>query len=136
MHRRDAHRFGASAAAPRQTRCRFEYSSGVPRAVAQFEGSAPHGRWTFFHPNGKKAAEGDYSNGVEHGRWVGWYQSGTKWFELGWEQGRQHGPFTLWFEDGKVQATGAFHHGEPVGRWERHASSGGVAQVKQFPAAR
>ena len=56
-------------------------------SVRMLKGGRFHGRWVYWHDNGKKSAEGDFLHGTKHGRWISWDEYGNIVSETFYEQG-------------------------------------------------
>ncbi len=83
-----------------------EYRSDgkTPHAVGEFKNDHRHGKWIYYHPNGKVAKEMNYVDGLLEGAWTHFGENGEKNLDATYKNGKRHGTWTNYAtpdEDGK-----------------------------------
>ncbi len=90
-----------------------------PDATKEIEGnynrdSKKHGKWTYWHDNGRKWLEENYNNNIKDGEFTEWYKSGEKNYEGNFKNGAPHGKWTYWNDDGKKIMQSEYENGKKV----------------------
>ncbi len=68
-------------------------------------------------PNGEKEVEGEIKNGKRHGKWTYWHDNGKVWLEEFYKNGVKHGKMTEWYKSGEKNYEANFKNGIPDGKW-------------------
>ena len=79
---------------------------GVRAYEGAYKDGKEHGKWTWWHKNGKKKSEGTYKEGDEHGKWTYWYVNGQKKSEGTYKDGLVVSKWTYWYENGQKESEG------------------------------
>lgn len=79
-----------------------------------YKNGKPHGKLTWWHPNGNKAWERNYCNGKLHGKGIRWYRSGKKAWEVNYRNEKLHGKCIDWDENGNKRWEKNYQNGERI----------------------
>tara|TARA_R110001592_G_scaffold23130_3_gene91167 strand:- start:2419 stop:3513 length:1095 start_codon:yes stop_codon:yes gene_type:complete len=84
----------------------------------------PHGKWLYFHIDGKPSIEEVYENGKKQGTWKSWHGSGEQWTEETYTDGKKNGVSKRWRWDGIKEYTGRFKDDKRHGKWVNYFDNG------------
>jgi len=94
------------------------YSDGKVESVERFLRDRLHGKYEFYHPNGKKSREMEFKNGKRDGHSIYWYSDETKALEHFFVNDVQHGLQRTWHPNGKREEEVTYVHGKREGKSE------------------
>ena len=101
---------------------------GVRAYEGAYKDGKEHGKWTWWHKNGKKKSEGTYKDGLVVSKWTYWYENGQKESE-GTLKGKKtenasgtvtyfeeiyDGKWTFWDGNGQVTREAIYEDGELI----------------------
>ncbi|MHB8603721.1 MAG: toxin-antitoxin system YwqK family antitoxin [Thermoplasmatota archaeon] len=110
----------------------------IPGVTGQLDARGRrHGRWKFYHRDGKLWSSGTYVHGVAHGLFR-WYAANGKLRQSGrFAHGKQSGLWTRRY-GGTTQLfdIGRWDNGKKIGVWKTFARDGRVKRLETFAAKR
>lgn len=115
-------------------------------AVGSFKDDHRHGKWIYYHPNGKVSKEVNYVDGQLDGSWTHFDENGFKALDVAYKAGKPHGTWanyaapdkdgkqavvrTQQFVDGKLHGPTILYHANGSKRFEQNFQDG-LLQGKQ-----
>lgn len=93
------------------------HTNGKKKTVMNFFHGLAVGKLKSWHKNGQINIEANYKKGRLHGQMTGWYADGQKKLEEFYKNGLESGKFFKWHKNGKKGAEGLYANGKPNGKW-------------------
>jgi len=97
------------------------YQSGEKESSGLMKDHVKHGKWQFWHKNGKLKQEEHWLTGKQHGSETTWFESGQKEYERTFVNDDRQGPSYSWWPNGKKGSEVSFksdvRHG-PATWWD------------------
>ena len=104
------------------------WSNNQLMSIGVKSGGIEHGKWTYYHKNGKKWSEGSFQYGRKVGHWMMWYEDG----QVSQDYYADNGAFKSYYKSGAVEATGQFKDGKRTGIWTFQHPNGKLFKKCEF----
>jgi len=108
------------------------WSQKVKYAEGCLSDGERHGKWLFWHANGRKQLEGEYIKGKKNGTWTKWDDKGAKITEGAFLYGKMNGAWTDWHGNGQKAQESHWHMGKRDGQWTLWNKQGALEETSTF----
>jgi antitoxin component YwqK of YwqJK toxin-antitoxin module len=110
----------------------FKYESGNKMSEGEMKHSKEHGKWTYWHENGKTQLICFYSKGLPDSLWQ-WFDEFESPTRIGnYKNGFEHGIWMNYYNNGNVSDSGGYFEGRMDGEWKYKFENGNLYQIGYF----
>lgn len=104
-----------------------KFPDGSPKRICIYQGKGENReliKETNYYPSKQMQMEGEYKNGQRHGKWTYWHENGKIWSEGSFKNGKSDGKRTTYFDNGKIRYVGFYKEDIRVGKWSFYDENG------------